>query len=322
MNHRFTVRAMSFGTLTAALAATLSLSSTAAHAQQGSSACDRACLRQALDTYLAGVFKHDPSTARLTDDHYATLNTAVVHSGEGFWKDINGYGTLQRRYFDPVNGAAAFLGLLKQNGQDAVSSVRIKVEGGKVSEAEWIVEEPGRGSSAAARRDASLDAAQQQIRHESDDMAQYSPPEGSLPESERSSRFYMISMANNYFQSGANHDASWIPTDLRCKDSSPNPITSSPRHADLCHDNFGIYKNITKDLALRRFPLVDEEAGVILGAAIWVRYPGVTRKDNMVNEYFQIRNGAFTYIWTCNYELPKGSPVSSGWENHQGDITR
>jgi hypothetical protein len=129
-------------------------------------------------------------------------------------------------------------------------------------------------------------------------------------------------MANDYFQSGLNHDASWIPTDLRCKDKDPNPITSSPRHADICHDTFGIYKNITKDLALRRFPLVDEEAGVVFGAAIWVRFPGVTRKDNMVNEYFQVRNGAFTYIWTCNYELPKGSPVSSGWENHQGDITR
>jgi len=99
-------------------------------------------------------------------------------------------------------------------------------------------------------------------------------------------------------------------------------MRSALRHADICHDNFNIYKNITKDLALRRFPLVDEEAGVVLGAAIWVRYPGVTRKDNMVNEYFQVRNGAFTYIWTCNYELPKGAPVSSGWENHQGDITR
>jgi hypothetical protein len=292
--------ATSPGTLTAALAVSVLFISTAAHAQQGSSECDRACLRQALDTYMAGVFKHDPAAARLTDDHYATENTAVVRNGEGFWKDISGYGALQRRYFDPVNGAVAYLGLLKQNDKDVVSSVRIKVDGGKVSEAEWFVQ-----PEADPQR-----------------LLGYAPPEGSLPGSERSSRFYMISMANNYFQSGANHDASWIPTDLRCRDKEPNAITSSPRHADLCHDNFGIYKNITKDLALRRFPLVDEEAGVILGAAIWVRYPGVTRKDNMVNEYFQIRNGAFTYIWTCNYELPKGAPVSSGWENHQGDITR
>lgn len=289
---------------------------------QDSSACDRACLRQALDTYLAGVFKHDPAASNLSTDHYATLNTAPIRNGEAFWKDISGYGALQRRYLDPVNGAAAFLGLLKENGQEVISSVRIKVDGGKVSEAEWIVEQSDKDATAAAQRDPSLDPAQRQMRHTAADFMNYPPPEGSIPESERSSRFYMISMANDYFQSGANHDASWIPTDLRCKDSAPNPILSSPRHADLCHDNFNIYKNVTKDLALRRFPLVDEEAGVVLGAAIWVRYPGVVRKDNMVNEFFQIRNGTFTYIWTCNWELPKGAPVSSGWENHQGDITR
>jgi hypothetical protein len=322
MLRHFILPATSRGTLAAAVAATLLFASTSAHAQQDSSACDRACLRQALDTYLAGVFSHNPTAARLTDDYYATENTAVVHNGEGFWKDISGYGELQRRYFDPVNQAAAYLGLLKQNGKDVISSVRIKVEGGKVSEAEWIVEQPPKVSAGNAQGDASLDAAQRQMRHQAEDMLQYPPPEGSLPASERSSRFYLISMANDYFQSGLDHDSSWIPADLRCKDKDPNPITSSPRHADLCHDNFGIYKNITKDLALRRFPLVDEEAGVVLGAAIWVRYPGVTRPDNMVNEYFQVRNGTFAYVWTCNYELPKGSPVTSGWEDKQGDITR
>ncbi len=299
MPRHFILRARSLGTLAVALAATVLFTPMAAHAQAASE-CDRACLRQVLDAYLAGVFKHDPAAARLAADHYSTLNTAVVHNGEGFWKDISGYGALQRRYFDPVNGAAAYLGLFKQDGKDVISSVRIKVEGGKVSEAEWFVQPDA----------------------DSERMLGYPPPEGSLPSSERSSRFYLISMANNYFQSGANHDASWIPTDLRCKDAEPNPLRSSLRHADICHDNFGIYKNITKDLALRRFPLVDEEAGIVLGAAIWVRYPGVTRKDNMVNEYFQVRNGAFTYIWTCNYELPKGAPVSSGWEDKQGDITR
>ena len=300
MSRHFTSRASGLGAV--GLAALL-LTCTLARAQDAAASCDRTCLRQALDTYLAGVFKHDPSAARLTDDHYATLNTAAVRNGEGFWKDISGYGALQRRYFDPVNGAAAYLGLLQQNGKDVISSVRVKVEPGKgnrVSEAEWFVQ-----PEADPQR-----------------MLGYPPPEGSLPESERSSRFYLISMANNYFQSGVDHDASWIPTDLRCKDPEPNPMRSALRHADICHDNFNIYKNITKDLALRRFPLVDEEAGVVLGAAIWVRYPGVTRKDNMVNEYFQVRNGAFTYIWTCNYELPKGAPVSSGWEDHQGDITR
>jgi len=265
-----------------------------------SSDCDRACLRQALDAYLAAVFKHDPSAARLTNDHYSTQNTVVVHNGEGFWKDISGYGEVQRRYFDPVNGAVAYLGLLKQNGKDAISSVRLKVEGGKVSEAEWFVD----GKADPQR------------------MVNYPPPEGSLPESQRSSRFYMISMANDYFQAAVGHDASWIPTDLRCMEKDPNPITSSLRHADICHDTFPVTTARTKDLAFRRFPLVDEEAGIVLGAAVWVRYAGQTAPNNVVNEFFQVANGTFIYIWSCNYELPKGSPVTTGWEDKQGDITR
>ncbi len=163
-----------------------------AHAQDAGE-CDRACLRQALDAYLAGVFKHDPAAARLTADHYSTLNTAVVHNGEGFWKDIGGYGSLQRRYFDPVNGAAAYLGLFKQDGKDVISSVRIKVEGGKVSEAiptDAGISAPG-GQSARLRAQLALlfDLDGQQL-----------------------------------LSVGANHDASWIPTDLRCKDPEPNPI--------------------------------------------------------------------------------------------------
>jgi len=52
--------------------------------------------------------------------------------------------------------------------------------------------------------------------------------------------------------------------------------------------------------------------------AIWVRFAGEPRPDNLVHEYFQVRNGAFAYIWSCNYQLPKGSPVTSGWENQAG----
>src|SRR5690349_12834554 len=114
---------MRLGALAAALGACTLFGSTAVHAQQESPECDRACLRKALDAYLEAVFKHNPAAARLSDDHYATQNTAAVRSGESFWKDISGYGSLQRRYFDPVNGAAAYLGLLRRQGVEVVSSV-------------------------------------------------------------------------------------------------------------------------------------------------------------------------------------------------------
>src|SRR5690349_1121059 len=91
VSHGFVERAVTLGTVAAVLGATALFEPTAARAQQASAECDRACLRQALDTYLAAVFKHDPAAARLSDDHYATQNTGVVRVGEAFWKEVSGY---------------------------------------------------------------------------------------------------------------------------------------------------------------------------------------------------------------------------------------
>jgi hypothetical protein len=288
----------------AAFAAGVLLTSTAAStAGPGTSNdCDRACLRQKLDGYMAAVFKHDPGSAALTAGHFATANTVETHNGEGFWKNITGYGEVQNRWLDAHNETAAYFGLVKQDGKDRMVSVRIKVEGGKVSEAEWIIATPpadGRSGALASEPEA---------------LVKHAPPRDPLPPGERSSRFMLISIANDYFQSVQDHDGSWIPSDPGCKEKTGR-IASAPRHADICHDNFAIFKGVTKDLALRRFPVVDEEAGVVLGAAIFQRYAGVPRQDNLVHEYFLIRKDLIEDIWTSMYYLPKGSPVTSGWEN-------
>src|ERR1700753_1902375 len=99
------------------------IGASAAQAQEGVPACDRACLRQMLDKYLTAVIKHDPTAGQLSSDHFATENTVVVHNGEGFWKGITGFGEAQGRYFDPVNETATFLGLLKRDGHDSITSV-------------------------------------------------------------------------------------------------------------------------------------------------------------------------------------------------------
>jgi hypothetical protein len=306
MSSHFILRATSvgLGAPAAALAATLLFASVAAHAQQGSVPCDRACLKQALDTYMAAVFKHDPGAARLSDDHYATENTAVIKSGEGFWQEFTGYGAVNRGFFDPLNGSAAFLGVLKKNGQDKITSVRIKVEGGKVSEAEWIVASQGMGGRGEANPQG---------------LVQYPPPADPLPPAERSSRLMMKSLVNDFYQAVKDHDGSWVPNDPNCynvENGGGQDITIHPKGG--CLGNFEGMDRSTKDIALRRFPLIDEEAGVVLCSVIFVRYPGVGRQDNLVHEYIQIRKDQIHAWWTSMYFLPLGSPVTSGWENRHG----
>jgi hypothetical protein len=285
-------------------------------ASQVSSDCDRACLRQALDNYLAAVFKHDPGAAGLSAGHFATEDTVVIHDGDGFWKTVAGYGAVQRRFFDPVNETAAFLGLFRQGGQEVITSVRIRVEGGKVSEAEWIYGRQGMMARGTA-----------DIRM----FAQAPPSDAIVPAAERASRFLMIALANNYFQANKNHDASWLPDDPDCTRlengvgqqriapaGDAGAALPGPPPMRGCLGGFANMDNLTTDVALRRFTVVDEEAGMVLGTGIYVRYAGSPVPHNLVSEYFQIRNGKIHGIWSAMHFLPMGAPDSTGWEDRHG----
>jgi hypothetical protein len=82
-----------------------------------------------------------------------------------------------------------------------------------------------------------------------------------------------------------------------------------------CVDNFAVFNHNIAELTLRRFPLVDEEAGVVMGGTIFLRYPGVNEPRNLINEYFYVPNGKISGIWAAMYYLPASAPLSSGWEN-------
>jgi hypothetical protein len=49
------------------------------------------------------------------------------------------------------------------------------------------------------------------------------------------------------------------------------------------------------------------------------RSGGLPNLDNLVHEYFVIRHGKIASLWTSMYFLPHGTPVTSGWENRQGE---
>src|SRR3954465_14489918 len=97
--------------------------------------CDRACLRTALDQYLNAVVKHDPAAAPLFAAFRQTENAVVVRQGTGTWKTVTGLGKVQRRYMDPVSGQAGYFGTVEEGGDQAIVTVRVKVENKKITEA-------------------------------------------------------------------------------------------------------------------------------------------------------------------------------------------
>ena len=146
--------------------------------------CDRACLRTMLDQYLNAVVKHDPAAAPLVVGFRQTENAINVRPGNGVWKSVTGLGKVQRRYFDPVSGQAAYYGTVEEGGDTAVVTVRVRVENRKLTEAEWFLaraNDPGlNGPRQPGRPPANL--------HNPDYLAQNPPPDRVVPRSQRSDR--------------------------------------------------------------------------------------------------------------------------------------
>src|SRR4051812_14875062 len=99
--------------------------------------CDRACLKTALDQYLAAVVKHDPAAAPLALGFRQTENAVNVPAGGGAWKTVTALGKVQRRYLDAVSGQAGYYGIVEEGGGSAIVTVRVRVQNRKITEAEW-----------------------------------------------------------------------------------------------------------------------------------------------------------------------------------------
>ena len=286
--------------------------------------CDRTCLKEYLDSYLLAVFANDPGAAALAPNHRATENAVDFGPGDGPWLATTGYGDIQRRYADPETGQAAYYGYLREGDTNNIASVRVRVVDQLITEAEWTIARDGQFGLMDA---AGLAAAPP-------------PPEETLPMTDRTSRFLMVAIANGYFQALQDHDGEYIPHFDTCErvengvkvthrplseplggpSPADDPEDGAPSLADEeisgdCVAGFEIFRDGIAEATMRRFPLVDEAAGVVFGATIFRRPEGNTNRRNLLTEYFYVREGRLAGIWAAMYYLDPDAPWSSGWEN-------
>ncbi len=120
------------------------------------------------------------------------------------------------------------------------------------------------------------------------------------------------SLVTDFYQAVVDHTGDWVPSDPKCYrvENGGPPI---PKYGCLGH--FEAFDGRVLDTSLRRFPLIDEETGVVLCSVIFVHYPNTGGQDTLVHEYIQIRKDKVSGWWTSMFFLPTGSPVTNGWEN-------
>lgn len=221
----------------------------------------RAELYAAAENYLAALVARDPAQLVLADGAVFTENNVQLRLGDGLWNTI----TVRRDYYDLkcadlATGQVSWIGVIEEHGHAAVMMLRLALgTGGAISEIETIVCRP----------------------HELGPFPQiegYDAPRSlmlaDVPEGDRVSREELIRIADGYFETIELNDGT-LHTDFTddC-DRIENGLQTTNVHIEGypiaamgTADQFRLGQYIYDDrLRDRRFPLVDEEKGIVCAA--------------------------------------------------------
>lgn len=278
--------------------------------------CDRACLETALDRYLTALVAHDPAAAPLAAGFRQTENAEVRALGSGLWRSATALGALQRRYYDAVTEQAGYFGTLEEAAGPAIVSLRLRVEERRITEAEWVVNragDPGLGPLGGGQADAAF--------YDPEYLLAHAPPERTVPRGGRLSRAELVAITNSYFDGLSAREGDLIVAHAGCVRIENGALTTQrPVDGGGLTDCTaeGSMRNIFAVTA-RRYPIVDEEAGAVLGLALFQRFPGVAMRRNLLAEWFYIDQGKIRSIYAAMYYpadeamLPNWPPFDGNW---------
>ncbi|HTY92786.1 MAG TPA: hypothetical protein VMC02_02785 [Steroidobacteraceae bacterium] len=221
--------------------------------------CDRTCLYQVLDHYLAALKAGDASRAGFAPGARTSENNVMLRPGDGMWGTITALGAYDLRFADPQTGAVGFYGVVRETDTDSPFAVRLKVRGRLVTEAETIVARPQEAGVPFVTADIKPLAVLNEV----------------VPAAARSSRERLIAIANGYFDTiqlndGTLHTAFSDDCNRR-EDGFQTTNRTDDTWGDITHlgcgpqFSLGWYRYDDR-LRDRRFLVVDQERGLVMAA--------------------------------------------------------
>jgi hypothetical protein len=274
--------------------------------------CNRACLENVVDQYLAALAAHNPKLVPLSEDVKYSENDQRMDIGDGLWKTVEGRGKYTHIFADPEFGQVAYMGTIMEAGAPFLMSLRLRIELGRITEVESILFKPG---GAGPNNIADMDKP-------------YKPEDfwfKSIPPAQRMSRPELISIADAYFSGlqkndgkGVNGTGTYPFTNdcHRVENGAPTtnvPATTPPADgvgasSMDCLAQFKLgYYFIVQSIHDRRYPVVDQERGIVWAHAVFDQgtvnsgtlsdgrpfaFRGFNRPSSiLVTEAFLIENG-------------------------------
>jgi hypothetical protein len=323
-----------------------------AGAQGGpSGACDRTCLNAFVDQYLDALVAHDPSRLAVTKFVKYTENGQHIELGDGFWRTATGKGAYKFYVDDPQAGQVGFEGTMQEAGRPVIVALRLRIENQKIAEIETIVARGGMAEGGAANLD--------KLGHPRAGLAEEIPP------AERVSRLELIKTANKYFSGmekddgkgdysffgddcnrlengmqttnnmtpmgGTTSNGTPRPAPSAKYDPATNPTTYSAGWS--CRDQFrsGLLHFVSW-IRDRRYPIVDEEHGIVWAFGFFDHQAGDTRNFETpdgravtagpttpftweIAEIFKVRHAQLHEIEAVLTQGPYG--MCSGWSGYE-----
>ncbi|HUN25122.1 MAG TPA: hypothetical protein VMU67_02360 [Steroidobacteraceae bacterium] len=233
--------------------------------------CDRACLIGIARRYMDALVHHDPSRAPFAVRARFTENDVPMTIGrDGLWGTINAASSTALTAADTETGNVAWFGTVEEHGSPAYYAMRLQIRARRITEVETVIErKPGLPAAFGDPTKLIHDPAFADV----------------LAPRERRGRERLRDVANGYFSTIARNDGDlFTQFDPDCERLENGISTTSGRFgsagsAQGCEAQFrlGLFR-INKRVRERRFPIIDEERGVVVAT-------GFFDHDNSFDQY-------------------------------------
>ena len=276
-------------------------------------ACDRACLTKIVDSYFAALLANDARALPQAARARITENGAERKLADTFWD-----GAREIAYrFDIVNTARGDTGtetvIVNADGSKTMHMLRLKVLNGAITEIETIKANQGDADRL----------------WDPDRLTAVSPDlQLSIREAERDSYYALIAAAEGYwraFQTNGTpdyHPAPLLPDARRFENGLQTTGLVRDGQYVSAQSGFDAGRFLNRNIWDRRYPVVDEERGIVLSIVRFGIKGGatsqstVTSNDRLVAEFFAVKRGQIQEIQAVLFNRPDAQPT--GWPRDTG----
>ncbi len=282
---------------------------------------DRAALYDVLDDYLAALDARDPKRVNWAASPLNSENNVMLEVGDGLWGTIDRVGDYKLRFADPATGHVGYFGTVHEPIEESAFTLRLKVDAqGRVTESEMLV---------VRQSDSGI---------KFENPRYWDKPILNADVESPVSRDEMVRLSDGYFDTLQLNDGTihtkFHPDCNRVENGVQT--TRNPEFAKIvpvsalgCEEQFrmGNYRYDDR-LRARRFPMVDEERGLVLAFGFidhsgrldeyqltdgrTVRSPVRRPHSFYIAELFKIDHGMICQIEANFITVPYNMP--SPWE--------